>query len=80
MDSSTPLMTPLLHPLHEPRLVHHRRLGMALRLLSHHPVLRSPTPSTAQALCRRYRCLIEAVDWFVARITITTLLPALKSP
>jgi hypothetical protein len=41
-------MSTVLYPLLEPRFVHHRRLGMALPLLSHPAVPRLPTLSTAQ--------------------------------
>src|SRR5215472_15157657 len=59
-DSRTtaPLMSTVLHPLHEPRHAHHRRLGMALRLLSHHAVPRSPPLSTAQ----RFAADIDALS------------------
>jgi hypothetical protein len=77
---TAPLMSPVLHPLHKPRLVHHWRLVMALVLLSHHAVPRSPTPSTAQ----RFAADIDALSTLLIGSSPASPLPApspmLKSP
>ena len=64
-------MSPVVHPLHKFRLVHHWRLGMALVLLSHHAVPRSPTTSTAQRFAADIDALSTLLNWFIACITIT---------
>src|SRR5678816_1518459 len=78
--ATAPLMSPVFHPLHQPRLVHHRRLGMALPLLSHHAVPRPPTASTAQ----RFAADIDALSTLLIGSSPASPLPALlatlKSP
>jgi len=45
---------------------------MALPSLNHHAVPRSPTPSAAQRFAADIDCVIDAADWFIARITINS--------
>jgi hypothetical protein len=73
-------MSTVLHPLHELRLVHYRRSGMALPSLSHHAIPRSPASSTAQRFAADIDALSTLLIGSPPAITITALLPRLKSP